>query len=120
MYHWDGPGALQHHDLLLSIPQLDMLQWTPGAGSEPVWHKRWWPLYHKTFEAGKKALIWCDSLETIEALKREFGPKFKEFLICMQVKSLREADDIISAAYVVEKPRPLLKSRAARKRQRPY
>jgi len=32
MYHWDGPSAIPHHDHLLSIPRLSMLQWTPGAG----------------------------------------------------------------------------------------
>ena len=30
MYHWDGPGAIPHHDHLLSIPKLNMIQWTPG------------------------------------------------------------------------------------------
>jgi len=44
MYHWDGPGAIPHHDHLLSIPNLDMIQWTPGAGVEPCEHERWWPL----------------------------------------------------------------------------
>ncbi|MBS3762988.1 MAG: hypothetical protein KGZ25_06765, partial [Planctomycetes bacterium] len=54
MYHWDGPGAIPHHDHLLSIDPLPMLQWTPGAGQEPTWHRKWWPMYHKTFDAGKK------------------------------------------------------------------
>ncbi|NLG26402.1 MAG: hypothetical protein GX557_00700, partial [Chloroflexi bacterium] len=52
MYHWDGPGAIQHHDALLAIPRLSMLQWTPGDGQEPIAHPRWWPLFHKTVEAG--------------------------------------------------------------------
>jgi hypothetical protein len=51
MYHWDGPGALRHHDHLLALPALDMIQWTPGAGVEPTWHRRWWPYYRKTIEA---------------------------------------------------------------------
>jgi 5-methyltetrahydrofolate--homocysteine methyltransferase len=98
MYHWDGPGAIQHHDHLLSIPRLTMLQWTPGAGQEPTHHQRWWPLYHKTIEAGKKVLISCDSVETLKALKKEFGPKLKQFLINMGAKSPEHAEEILKVA----------------------
>ncbi len=95
MYHWDGPGALGHHDLLLSIPKLKMLQWTPGAGSEPVSHKRWWPLYHKTIDAGKKIYIGCDTLEDLKTLKKEFGRKFKDFLLGMSLEKPEQAKEIL-------------------------
>jgi 5-methyltetrahydrofolate--homocysteine methyltransferase len=98
MYHWDGPGAIPHHDHLLSIPRLTMLQWTPGAGNEPTHHRRWWPLYHKTIEAGKKALIGCDTLETLKALKKEFGQGFKQFLIGMGAQSPEQAREILAVA----------------------
>ena len=97
MYHWDGPGALPHHDLLLSLPDLDMLQWTPGDGVEQVWDSRWWPLYHKTFEAGKKCLIGASSVEPLLALRREFGEASKGFLINMGVKDEREAEACVRA-----------------------
>jgi len=100
MYHWDGPGALQHHDHLLSIPGLKMLQWTPGDGHEPCWHRRWWPYFHKTFEAGKKVFIWCDGIETLKRLKREFGQGFKQFLIGMGAESPQHADEILKFACV--------------------
>ncbi|NIQ98593.1 MAG: trimethylamine corrinoid protein 2, partial [Gemmatimonadales bacterium] len=38
LYHLDGPNAIGHLEALLSIPRLGMIQWTPGAGSEPHWH----------------------------------------------------------------------------------
>ncbi|MBD3182942.1 hypothetical protein GF312_11675 [Candidatus Poribacteria bacterium] len=98
MFHWDGPGALQHHDCLLSIPRLTMLQWTPGAGQEPTFHKRWWPYYHKTIEAGKKMLINCDNTDTLKILKKEFGWKFKHFLINMGAKSPEHAEEILDIA----------------------
>ncbi len=98
MYHWDGPGALPHHDRLLSIPRLTMLQWTPGAGVEPTHHKRWWPLYHKSLAAGKKLYVSCDTLEDLKAMKREFGPKLKQFMIIMYAKSLQAADEILRTA----------------------
>jgi len=98
MYHWDGPGALPHHDLLLGIEALDMLQWTPGAGAEPTWHEHWWPYYHRTFEAGKKMLIGCDSMETLRRLKAEFGESLKGFLINMHVETPAQAEEILKAA----------------------
>ena len=98
MYHWDGPGALGHHDHLLGIPRLTMLQWTPGAGAEPTWDKRWWPYYHRTVEAGKKMLIGCDTLDTMKGLKKEFGPKLKQFLINVDAESLEQADTFLKIA----------------------
>ena len=95
MYHWDGPGALAHHDLLLDIPDLTMLQWTPGAGAEPGGDSRWWPLYHKTIEAGKKVYVGVSSLEELRGLKREFGPRLKQFLISLGAGSRPQADEIL-------------------------
>lgn len=101
MYHWDGPGAIPHHDHLLSIPRLNMLQWTPGAGADPCSSKRWWPLYHKTFEHGKKVFIGVPDLAGFKALKKEFGPKFKQFLIgCWWQMSRKEAEDLLKLAEV--------------------
>ena len=98
MYHWDGPGALAHHDHLLSVPKLKMLQWTPGAGHEETWHPRWWPYYHKTIDAGKKVYIWCSTREQLLAIKKDFGPKFKQFLIGMGIKSEKDGAEILKLA----------------------
>ncbi|HOS91855.1 MAG TPA: hypothetical protein PLD23_00405 [Armatimonadota bacterium] len=100
MFHWDGPGALGHHDHLLSIPRLSMLQWTPGAGVEPVDHPRWWPLYHKTVEAGKKVFVNAASLDSLLAMKREFGDELKQFLIAMWVASPEQAAEVMRIAEV--------------------
>ncbi|MBM3241608.1 hypothetical protein FJZ31_35450 [Candidatus Poribacteria bacterium] len=98
MYHWDGPGAIGHHDYLLSIPKLTMLQWTPGAGQEPTHHKIWWAMYHKTVEAGKKLMIGCDTTETLKLLKKEFGQGLKQFLIGMGARSPEHAAEILKVA----------------------
>ncbi len=99
MYHWDGPGALRHHDLLLAIPRITMIQWTPGEGNEPPTHPRWWPYYHKTIEAGKKVYIahGC-SVADLEVLKKEFGPKFHQFALHIHADSLQQANAAIRAA----------------------
>lgn len=98
MYHWDGPGAVPHHDHLLSIPRLTMLQWTPGAGEEPTHHKKWWPMYHKTLEAGKKLMISCETVQDLKVLKREFGAELKQFLINMRAPSQEQVAEILKVA----------------------
>jgi hypothetical protein len=101
MYHWDGPGALPHLDHLLSIPTLDMIQWTPGKGVEPTHHARWWPYFHRILDAGKSVLLLdCGGREGLAALKREFGAKLKRFMLNARVSSPEEAAEIIRLAEV--------------------
>lgn len=96
MYHWDGPGALVHLDHLLSIPGIDLLQWTPGAGEEPVMDRKWWHLYHRTLDAGKKVILIGDSrLEYLKALKKEFGVRLRQFMIMLHLDSLQEAEEMM-------------------------
>ncbi len=51
IYHLDGPDALRHLDSLLSIKELDAVQWVPGAGNEG--YERWVEVYQKIQRAGK-------------------------------------------------------------------
>lgn len=95
LYHWDGPGALCHHDALLSLPRLGMIQWQPGAGAEPAWHRRWWPMYHKTLEAGKKLMIWADTSEQLLALKREFGERSKQMYITVSAATIEQGQEAL-------------------------
>ncbi len=65
IYHLDGPTALQHLDSLLSIPQLNAIQWVYGAG-----HGRatdWLHVYRKIQAAGKGMQIWAapDEVDTL-------------------------------------------------------
>jgi 5-methyltetrahydrofolate--homocysteine methyltransferase len=96
IYHWDGPNAIRHHDHLLSLPNINVIQWTPGAGVETVADRKWWPLYHKTIDAGKKvALLDFPGVDTLRTLKAEFGGKLNHFLISIEARSLREAEEIL-------------------------
>jgi 5-methyltetrahydrofolate--homocysteine methyltransferase len=100
VYHLDGPGAISHLDTLLSLPKLDMIQWTPGAGVPPPENPRWWPLYHRILDNGKKVFILdleCRSSEPLKAMRREFGPGLNRFLIRKSVGSVREADELLRA-----------------------
>jgi 5-methyltetrahydrofolate--homocysteine methyltransferase len=96
LYHWDGPGAIAHQDHLLSVPGIRMLQWTPGAAAEPAWHERWWPIFHKTLDAGRMIMIsdWFPP-DKLAAMKREFGRKLNRFLLGLEAASQRDADELI-------------------------
>lgn len=57
-YHLDGPGAIQHLDALLSIAELRLIQWVPGAGASanPM---DWLDLFRRIQAKGRKVLIDC-------------------------------------------------------------
>ena len=92
MFHWDGPGTICHHDHLLGLENLDMLQWTPGAGQPGTCDPKWWPMYHKTFDAGKGMLVstW-NNLDDLKAIRKEFGTKSKRFMINFMTETLDDA-----------------------------
>lgn len=94
LYHWDGPGAICHLDALLSIPRLDVLQWTPGAGIEPGGHPRWWPMYHRILEAGKRLNLGV-SAEDLPALKREFGERTKGMLLGVGAEDPQQGEELL-------------------------
>jgi hypothetical protein len=72
LYHLDGPGALQHLDRLLAIPELDGIQWTPGAGVAPS--VGWLPMLEKVQKAGKCLHI-HDAIENAERILRTLKPE---------------------------------------------
>lgn len=57
IYHLDGPGALHHLDSVLSIRELDGLQFVPGAGNEGF--SKWIKVYQKAQAAGKSIQVDC-------------------------------------------------------------
>jgi len=55
IFHLDGPGALSHLDMILSLPFVDAIQALPGAGVSDV--LEWLPVYHKIQKAGKALYV---------------------------------------------------------------
>jgi hypothetical protein len=72
VYHLDGPGAVRHLDLLLSLPELDCIQWIPGAGAPPV--SQWIRLLRRIQAKGKLIQIYCEPWE-VEVLLAELEPE---------------------------------------------
>ena len=72
-YHLDGVGQLGHLDELLTITQLNGVQWIPGHGKPDCAH---WPdLYRKINAAGKLIQITDGSFASIRAVGEQIGTK---------------------------------------------
>jgi len=72
IYHLDGPGAIQHLDMLLEIPELHGIQWVPGAGAPPA--KEWPELLKRIQSAGKLLNIHAPASD-VEELLGMLSPK---------------------------------------------
>ncbi len=96
VYHWDGPGALHHEASLLSLSSLQAIQWTPGAGQEPVGHQRWWPMYHRVRKAAKSLLLLGVTPAQAQALVEELGPEGLNLLVT--VDTPQQAEELVRQA----------------------
>jgi len=66
IYHLDGPDALRHLDTLLSIKELNAIQWVPGAGQQQV--LPWLDVFKRTLAAGKSVIAYPYSMEDLRFL----------------------------------------------------
>jgi len=72
IYHFDGPGALQHLDRLLTIDGLHAIQWTPGTGNPEG--LAWLDLY-KQIQAGGKGVVVSLKYDEVETAVKELSPE---------------------------------------------
>lgn len=93
IYHLDGEGELPHLDMLLSISELDGIQWVPGAGNYPVDSPEWFPLYRRIQSSGKNLVLLEVSKENVEKLVKELSPK--GLLIATTCSSQKEAEELM-------------------------
>ncbi len=57
-YHLDGKQQLMHLDDLLALPNLDGVQWVPGAGEPAMFARCWRDILKKILHAGKKVIVY--------------------------------------------------------------
>lgn len=93
IYHLDGPGALHHLDTLLSIPELDGIQWVPGEGNPDA--MGWIPMLRRIQDAGKLLQIYIDPGDVEQALT-ELRPE--GLLIDTHTSSEAEARELLESA----------------------
>ena len=66
IYHLDGPGAIRHLDTLLALPELDGIQWVPGAGAASM--LEWLELLKRIQAGGKRLQIGARPWEVVPLL----------------------------------------------------
>lgn len=90
-YHYDGPGALCHIDHILQIPEIDVIQWVPGAGQPKSCH--WMDLLKKVQAAGKRLYVDDLSPADIKEHFHELDPR----MVCYatNARSEEEAQDLL-------------------------
>ena len=91
IYHLDGPGALHHLDSILSIEELDALQFVPGAGNEGF--AQWVPVYQRAQAAGKAIEVFC-TLDEIDHIIDVLDPHGL-YLWVEGVPSVEAADGLL-------------------------
>jgi len=93
IYHLDGPMAIPTLDMLLDIPELDGIQWTPGEGNPPVDSSTWFPLYKKVQSRGKRLVLLGAGEDKVEYLIENLSPK--GLLIQMHCKTEENAEALL-------------------------
>ncbi len=87
VYHLDGPDAIKHLPSLMSIKELDALQWTCGAGQPDGGCEKWYPIYDQVTAAGKSLWIMLydgqprDWLESAERIIKRYGKQCVYFYL---------------------------------------
>lgn len=68
VFHLDGPGVARHLDAILTLPNLQAIQWVQGyGGDEPI--MQWLPMIRKIQEAGKSVIVDLKMNELDEFIK---------------------------------------------------
>jgi hypothetical protein len=70
-YHLDGIGQIAHLDQLLSIEELDGVQWIHGDGKPDC--SNWPEIYQKAHAAGKRIQITSGEFNAIDAITEQIG-----------------------------------------------
>jgi hypothetical protein len=64
IFHLDGPGAARHVDALLDLPELQAIQFVPGAGTPST--RPWIEMFRTIQRRGRAVLVMCPPHEVFE------------------------------------------------------
>ncbi len=74
IFHLDGHQCIPHLDLLLDIPELDAIEWTPDPQVPPGGDPHWYDLYRRILNAGKCVQVLQVEHDQIQPLLDAIGP----------------------------------------------
>jgi 5-methyltetrahydrofolate--homocysteine methyltransferase len=93
IWHLDGPLEIKHLEKLLNIPELNGIQWVPGAGNPDGGDDAWLPLYRRIQERGKLLQIFVPPQKVTHILSK-ISPK--GVAIQTACASYKEAQNLIN------------------------
>jgi hypothetical protein len=104
IYHLDGPEALPHLDMILEIPQIQGIQWTPGAkigSNQDIFCKdiydlanpKWISMYQKIQAKGKNLVLLGASPQDVTTLLENLS--HKGLYIYAQCATEQDAKDLL-------------------------
>lgn len=79
LYHLDGVDATRHIDSVLTMENLNAVQWSPGAGNEDGLNERWYPLYDKIIEHEKSLWVLIEPDGGVNRWKKEIASLLKRY-----------------------------------------
>lgn len=103
IYHLDGPDAVRHLDSILTVKELDGVQWVNGAGSAPL--NEWPEIYRKVIGAGKLFQIFINGsqeLKYIDDIVNTVGTTKGLCFICTGTENEKEEFEKYLKKYSVE------------------
>ena len=73
VYHMDGKGVARHIDMILSVPEIDAIQWVQGVGDDyPIMQ---WVPFIKDLQAREVPVIVDLAVEELEPFMAEVNPE---------------------------------------------
>ena len=93
-YHFDGQEQIRHLDLLLSVKNLDNIQWTPVVGQPRT--SDFIHIFQKIQKAGK-GLVLIPELDEVPTLLKNLSHKGL-IIVVGGIKDIDEANDLIRLA----------------------
>ncbi len=94
IYHLDGQGELPHLDMLLSLPELNAIQWIPTPESGDLADEKWFDLYQRIQHAHKGLILLGVPPEKVEFLLKHISTK--GLLIATSVWEDKAAKELIA------------------------
>jgi hypothetical protein len=93
-YHFDGQEQIRHLDILLSVKNLDNIQWTPVAGQPRT--SNFIHIFQKIQKAGK-GLVLIPDLDEVPVLLKNLSHKGL-IIVVNGIKDIDEANDLMKLA----------------------
>ena len=94
VFHLDGPAALRHLDTLLSIPEIQAIQWVFGAGNGPA--TRWLDVYRKILDHGCSIQVLAESRQDAIDVFKSLGPRGVWISLSEELENEHEAREFLS------------------------